>query len=144
MTRVEGVGRAWGSGAAPDKGTTGPLHIEELVWLAAEVSEISPLDVLADKRRVSSLARHVLGAYLYDVEGWTWQKVSDALGFNASTWRKNHGNFLRKMKGPNGYAELYETFRARVREGRMSGAAPGRGSFLQSVDPSRSLESEGS
>lgn len=143
MNRVEGVGGIRGSDGSPDKGTTDPL--QQLVWLAAEVCGITPLDALTLQSKPAPLARHMVTAWLHDFEGWKWHQIAGVLGRSESTLRKNHGNYRRKLRGPNGLIELYAVFMRRAaRLDRMNGVAPGRaGSFLHGGIPPRGLTGGG-
>lgn len=118
-------------------GSPRPTRVEELVWLAAEVCGITPLDVLVEQRKPGPLSRHMLSAWLRDYEGWSWRLIGHTLGRDDSTIRANYSNFKRKLRGPNGLNELYAIFQRRAAKGRMDGAALGRGgSFLQAgTDP---------
>lgn len=140
--RVEGVGSIQGSSAAPDKGTTGPLHVQELVWLAAEVCGITPLQALTIQSKPGPLARNMVAMWLHDFEGIGWRQIANLLGRHETTITANYSNFKRKLRGPNGLDEIYGVFMRRAAKlPRMQVAAPGRGgSFLQSVDPSRTAE----
>lgn len=146
--RVEGVGVgfpavAGGSEPRPDKGPADPLHVQPLVWLAAEVCGITPLDVLTIQAKPGPRARTLVAYWLHDFEGWSWRRIAEVLGRTEATLSTNYGNYRRKLRGPNGLNEIHATFMRRAAAIRMEPEAQGRGSFLQTVDPPPGPKEEG-